>query len=159
MGAPFGLKGFARLQSLSGETEHLLKLKSVFLKKNGCTQEYGIEALELQSGTLLVKFTGIDSPEEVKKLSRAEVIVDRNRAAPLQDNEFYYEDLRGLSVMRCDGAALGIITDIIEGGGGSLIAVQRTNGTVSLVPFKNEFIGEIDLEKGSAILLHEWILE
>jgi 16S rRNA processing protein RimM len=107
---------------------------------------------------MIVKFAGIDSPEQAKQLSSAEVLVDRDKAAPLYNNEFYYEDLRGLSIVSCDGTMIGIIGDIIEGGGGTLIEVRCTNGKSCFVPFRDEFIGEINLEKGTAVLLHEWII-
>ena len=77
----------------------------------------------------------------------------------MHDNEFYYEDLRGLSVINCKGDAVGKISDIIEGGGGTLIKVQCTDGRSCFVPFRSEFVGEISLEKGTTVLLYEWIIE
>ena len=35
IGAPFGIKGFVKVHPLSGEIDHLLKLKSVIVNKDG----------------------------------------------------------------------------------------------------------------------------
>jgi 16S rRNA processing protein RimM len=37
--------------------------------------------------------------------------------------------------------------------------MKLPGGEIRLVPFRNEFFGEVDPEKHRAILLEEWILE
>jgi 16S rRNA processing protein RimM len=161
-GAPFGLKGFVKVRSLSGETDHLTARTELTLRQDGREKVYTVEAWEFHSGpspVLLVKFAGIDSPEEAKTLRGAEIIAGRTHAAPLKPGEFYVEDLKGLEVVAAGGEVVGRITDIIEGGGGDLAEIRLNSGETRLVPFRGEFFGDINLETGKAALLERWILE
>jgi 16S rRNA processing protein RimM len=106
----------------------------------------------------LIKFKGIDSPEAVRLLSGAELVVGREEAAALGKNEYYVEDLRGVQVVEA-GEVLGTVTDVVEGGNGALLEIQLSSGELRLVPFRSEFFGEVDPVKGRAVLLNRWILE
>ncbi|MDR2445097.1 MAG: ribosome maturation factor RimM [Spirochaetaceae bacterium] len=160
--APFALEGFVKLRSLSGETKHLLKLSSAVLRGRAGERTYKIEAVRSIEGALsdiLVKFKDIDTPEAAKALSGAEILLPRSEAAPLARGEYYIRDLKGLSVVDGDGCGLGELHDIIEGGGGQLAELRLFSGETRLVPFRNEFFGEINLEKREITLLSRWILE
>jgi 16S rRNA processing protein RimM len=163
VGSPFGLKGFVKVRSLSGETDHLTAPGRLTLRQGGKDTVYAVEAWELRPGpspALLIKFAGVDSPEAAKALRGAEIIAGRAQAAPLKPGEFYVEDLKGLDVAAAwDGGILGRITDIIEGGGGDLAEIRLNSGEIRLVPFRGEFFGDIDPEAGKAALLERWILE
>jgi 16S rRNA processing protein RimM len=163
VGAPFGLKGFVKVRSLSGEYEHLQRLSSVILRQEGDKESrWEIEETALVTQSLVMKLKGIDSLESAKVLNGAEMLVTRAYAAPLKTDEFYIEDLKGLKVIIESGERreiVGCIISIVEGGGGSLAEVRLRSGQVRLVPFRNEFFGAIRLEAGEAVLLEPWILE
>jgi len=106
-----------------------------------------------------MRFAGIDSPEAAGSLNGAQIIANRENAAPLKDGEYYIEDLKGLELVTIEGKALGTIINIVEGGGGELAEVKRPSGGIRLVPFRNEFFGDIDMEKGRIVLLEPWILD
>jgi 16S rRNA processing protein RimM len=159
VGGPFGLKGFVKVRSLSGEIDHFKRLEQVLLRQEKTEQVREVEEIMGSSPVLMMKFKGIDTPEAAGTLRGAELISDRSHAAPLKKGEFYVEDLRGLEVRTLSGEILGHITDLIEGGNGELAEVRLTTGEVRLVPFRDEFFGDVDPEARKAILLTEWILE
>jgi 16S rRNA processing protein RimM len=159
IGSPFGVKGFVKVRSLSGETGHLLKLESVIVSKDGKEQTLRIEESTESAGSVLMRFAGIDSPEKAKTLTGAQLIADREQAASLEEGEHYIEDLKGLYVITSSGENIGIIMDIIEGGGGDLAEIKLSNGEKRLVPFRKEFFSEISPEQGRVVLQNLWILE
>jgi 16S rRNA processing protein RimM len=174
VGAPFGLKGFVKVQSLSGEKDHILRLGSVTLRRGENLRLYEIEDGAEQNTGVILKFRGIDSPEAAKTLGGAELVTRREEAAPLSPDEYYVEDLRGIEVVAADsvgpadpmdpadrgpGEVLGHITNVVEGGGGDLIEMRLPDGTLRFVPFRREFFGEVSPEKGRAVLLTRWVLE
>jgi 16S rRNA processing protein RimM len=146
---------------MSGEIDHLLKLKSVIINKNDKEQLYQIEESAPANipSAVLMRFNGIETPEDAKTLNGGELLVEREQAAPLNDGEFYIEDLKGLLVMTVDGQSIGQITDIIEGGGTELAEIKLLNGEKRLVPFRDEFITGVCLEKKQVVLQNLWILE
>ena len=163
VGAPFGLKGLVKVRPLSGEIDHLLKLKSATLRKDGQERHLAIEESSAAPPVALMRFSGYSSPEAAKALGGAELLVSREEAVPLQPEEFYIEDLKGLAVAAAtdgeEGEVLGTITAIIEGGGGNLAEIRLNDGESRLVPFRKEFFADIDQKKGLALLKNLWVLE
>ena len=163
VGPPFGLNGFVKVKSFSGETDHFLQLKKITLKKD--EKEESLEVAEIvvqgeaRNSSLLMRFTGIDNPETAKSLTGAEIIASREYAAPLKQGEYYVEDLKGLEVINRDGELLGELVNIQEGGGGYLAEIKLLSGIIKLAPFRNEFFGDIDLKEGQTVLLEPWVLE
>ena len=165
VGAPFGLEGFVKVRPFSGETEHLLVPPDssgpmkVILRQNGKEKIHEIAEIQTRGDFLIMRFRGIDSLEEAALLSGAEIIAGRELAAPLKEDEFYVEDLKGLELIAPDGQVLGKITDIIDGGGAQLAEILLVSQEKKFIPFRKEFIGGIDLPNRRLILLEPWILE
>jgi len=159
VGAPFGLKGFVKVKSLSGETEHLLRLRSVVLRQDGKERVVDIEESSSVPPALIMRFAGFNSPEEAKRLAGAELLVNREQATPLHPGEFYVEDLKGLTVVSNSGEAMGQIVSIIDAGGSDLAEIRLQDGKTRLVPFREEFLSDVDLEKGQVALKNAWVLE
>jgi 16S rRNA processing protein RimM len=112
-----------------------------------------------QEGTVLIRFEGIDSPEKATLLNGAEIIAPRENAAPLKEGEYYVEDLKGLEVIDREGKTLGHIVTVMEGGGGNLAEVKLLSGERRLAPFRNEFFGDVNFEKGQIVLLESFVLD
>lgn len=108
---------------------------------------------------LLMRFTGIDSPEAARLLSGSEIIVDREYAAPLKEGEYYVEDMKGLQVVTAEGRIMGHLSDVLEGGGGQLAEVTLASGEKRLAPYRKEFFGDLNFREGTIILLEPWVLE
>jgi 16S rRNA processing protein RimM len=160
VGAPFGLKGFVKVKPLSGEIDHLLRLKTATLRHEGKEQSLAIEEIAAIPPAVAIHFAGYSTPEAAKALHGAQLIVGRKDAAPLQDGEFYVEDLKGLAVIAGEGGqVLGHIINIIEGGGGDLAEIRLHSGEVKLVPFRKEFFAAVDLAKKQVTLQNLWVLE
>jgi 16S rRNA processing protein RimM len=159
VGPPFGLKGFVKVKPLSGETGHFSRLEKVTLKHGDKEETWGLAETVFQEGIVLIRFAGIDNPEKAALLNGAEIIAPRENAAPLKEGEYYVEDLKGLEVIDREGKALGHIEAVVEGGGGNLAEIKLGSGEKRLAPFRNEFFGDVSLEKGQIVLLESWVLE
>ena len=162
----FGLEGFLKVESASGEYEHFLKLKEIRLRLPRTHAEesagevpYQVEKCTVRTTDALLKLRGVDSPEAAKKLHGAEVLVPRDMACPLEKGEFYINDLCN-SVLVYKGNTVGTITDVVEGGGGFLLELsEAATGRAVYIPFRSEFIGKINVHAKQVELMHRWILE
>ena len=123
-----------------------------------------------RSGDGIILFEGVDGPEKAKALTGSEIVVSREDAAPLDEGEYYIEDLKGLRLVADGktpgveaGTVFGVVTGVFEGGGGMLLEVNvgetTTAGGTRLVPFRDEFTGEVSLEDGTIVLRAPWVLE
>ena len=168
-----GFSGECKVESASGEYEHLLKLKEVTLRQGEQQKETKVELVSLGNACAYVKFAGIDSDTELKRFNGWEILADRKYCKPLKKDEWYIEDLRSCSLIyegkdapatliAPDGkAVVGTITDVLEGGGGNLLEVSLAESCDRkvLVPFNKEFIGKVDIKNKTVQLMHLWILE
>ena len=168
-----GYSGECKVESASGEYEHLLKLKEVTLKYGDEQKETKVESVSLGNAVAYFKFEGINSDSDVKKYNRWQILVPRQYCKPLKKDEWYIEDLRNCSLVyegkdapatliAPDGkAVVGTITDVLEGGGGNLLEVSLAESCDRkvLVPFNKEFIGKVDMKNKTVQLMHLWILE
>lgn len=162
----FGLEGFIKIESCSGEYEHFLNLKEVKLQfpskepeKQRPEASYQVEECVVRSADALLKLRGIDSPEAAKKLHGAEILVPRDMACPLERGEFYIKDLCNSDLVY-KGNSVGTIADVVEGGGGFLLEVsEAATGNTVYVPFHSQFIGKINILAKQVELMHRWILE
>ncbi|MCR4823056.1 MAG: ribosome maturation factor RimM [Treponema sp.] len=181
-----GISGEFRVESTSGEYEHFSDMTEVTLR-NGKTKEeksFSVEYAEVGGRDLYMKLAEIDSPELVQKYNKWEIVVSRENACPLGENEWYVEDLKNCALVYegKDGLAentapikVGTITDVMEGGSGDLLKVCLaedcgclsesvkfdSNGKVRtvFVPLKDQFIGKVDVKNKIIQLMHLWILE
>lgn len=164
-----GVDGFVKVESSSGEVTHFLELSKVQLRfsgKDGITQQFEIETVEGSAHCLLVKFRGVDTLEQAKKIAGAEIFVPRSMACPLEEGEFYVCDLCQC-VLVYEGTPIGTIINVTEGGAGDLLEVILAEGSepgssrpkTVMVPLRKEFIGTIDIQAKTVELMHRWILE
>lgn len=153
-----GLGGDLRVASYSGETDHFSTLKEVELRHGDRRKTFAVERVRATAGHLLVKLAGIDSPEEAKGYSGWEIVVEREAAAPLGENEYYLSDLCKCDVVK-RGRRLGSILSVCEGGGGDMLEVQVPSGKRFFVPFRNEFVGKVDIAKRTVEIEADWLLE
>ena len=153
----YGVRGLVRVASLSGEQEHFLLLQQVALRKAGREVEFEVESCRTLGSDLLMKLRGIDNPEEAQKYSSWEVVVPREKAAPLRDGEYYIGDL-----CRCglvfQGKTVGTIRSVLDVAAGQMLEVLLPGGKTAMIPFVNEHVGEVDLEAGTVELKSERLL-
>ena len=65
---------------------------------------------------------------------------------PTAEDEFYCEDLVGLSAETVDGKSLGNVLSLQEFGAGEMLEIGRRRGGTTLVPFTKDIVPRVDLE-------------
>ena len=188
LGAPKGVRGDLKVQSYSGESAHFYRLRTVELRpERGAARAAEAAPLKLRvlrvEGTgvsLTIAFEGYPSPEAARALTGLELVVPRDAASPLGPNEWYIDDLVGLSLV-VEGKKVGVVLSVLEGGAepwlevGRSAELERDSGSALeggprqsakqgaadalIVPFRKVFVGEVDLTARTIELLAPWLLE
>ena len=175
LGAPKGVHGDLKLQSYSGESAHFRKLAEVELRSvdpasddaaTGTATTLKLKGTSIQGegNFLTIAFAGYTSPETARVLTGMEIIVPRAAAAPLKANEWYIEDLTGLVLVDASdsptkGRELARVRSVLEGGADPCLEAVLPGGRSALVPFRKEFVGEVDVAGGRIELLAPWLLD
>ena len=143
-----GIKGEVKVFPTTDEPTKFKKLKSVILKTEKEEREIALQSVRFFKNMVIVKFQGIESPEDAQKYRGATLWIAREQAVPLRENEYYRADLIGLTVVTEDGEELGILTDVLETGANDVYEVTLSDKKTALFPAIRECIKEVDAEKG-----------
>ena len=161
----FGVDGFVKVVSSSGEYSHFLDLKKVYITfcKHKLSRNkyrdgwFEIEKVKLIPSCGLLKFEGVNVVEDARLFIGAEVQVSKDDACALLDGEFYACDLCLCSLVS-DGVPIGEVVNVVDAAG-VLLEIIKNDGKVCYVPFNDEFIGTVSIEEKSIELKKNWILE
>lgn len=108
-------------------------------------RELTVQATRPYRGALLVQFVEIASPEEITALRGSFLEVPVADVPPPPDGSFYHFQLVGCRCVDAREGELGVVTDVLEDGGGLLLLVERTGATLP-VPFVQAFLDGVDLD-------------
>ncbi len=140
-----GIRGLLKLYSYSGNIESLQNSETVFLKsKNGQLSEFGLTAVSAHAGGFLLALDGFNDIDQVQPLVGRELCLKRSQLPETEDNEYYWRDLLGLTVVTDQGLILGPIKDIFETGSCDIYVVKGTDKEY-LIPAIADVVSEIDI--------------
>lgn len=143
----FGIKGFVKIYPYVDDISRFDDLKYVYVKNKKFENELQIEEVKYQKNMVLIKFKGIESVEQAEKLKNSIVEIDRKDAIPLEEGQYFIADLLGLDVFLDTGEKLGVLEDIYNTGSSDIYVVKNELGKQFLLPYIDEVIKEINLEK------------
>lgn len=147
-----GIRGEASVEAWSDSPERFTDVRDVTLvSPDDQTRHLAIESVRIHAGRALVKFAGIETPEDVQKLQNWTVEIPSSQARKLDEDEYFLHDLIGLTLVDGEGRERGIVIDTEEGAGGVLLNVER-DGHRFDVPFAAEIVTEIDLAAKRAVV-------
>lgn len=144
---PHGVRGEASVEPWTNSPDRFDDLTSVTLVSpdESSTREARIEGVRVHGDRALVKFAGIDAPEDVDPLRNWTIEIPESEARELEENEYFLHDLVGLTLVDAEGREQGKVVEVYEGGGGILLQVQRGDRKFD-VPFASEICTKIDLQ-------------
>jgi 16S rRNA processing protein RimM len=99
----------------------------------------------------ILKFKGIDNIDDIQKYKGCDLLVSRENAQPLAENEYYIGDLIGMKVQSDAGENLGILDDVLQTGANDVYVVKRPNGSELLLPVIDDCILDVRVEEGLVI--------
>jgi 16S rRNA processing protein RimM len=143
---PHGLHGEIIMDVLTDFPERL---------KRGMTLYAGPEHRPLRlsshrphAAALLVAFEGFLTSEQVGELRNQIVYVTAADRPALPEGEYYHHQVIGLKVISEQGEMLGKVTEILATGANDVYVVRAQTGPEILIPAVDEFVRNIDLERG-----------
>lgn len=158
--SPHGVKGFVKVHPFSDDFDHFFELKEVTLQRGDKTRKEVIESVQSHSGELLIKFRGIDSPEDARFVSGWDILVPREQASKLGEGEVYTADLQGMKLVY-DNEEVAEVVSVLDGAQSVLLEVKTSrNDKLHLVPYmKGVFVDDVDVENGTMRLLRLELLD
>ena len=143
----FGIKGMVKVKPFTNNIKRFDDLKNVYIKNRKEKKEYQIEEVKYHKNMVLIKFKGIETPEDANLLRESYLLIDRSKEEPLEDGNYYIVDMIGIEVYSDKGELLGNLEDIFNTGSNDIYVVKDNQGKQILLPAISEVIKQIDIEK------------
>jgi 16S rRNA processing protein RimM len=143
-----GVRGNVKIESWCDSVDVLCSLPSIFVMKKSGLVEYEIESASEHKKCALVKLKGVDDMDAALLLKNKVVYADRE-FIPLDEGSAFIADMIGLDVFRSgNNEKLGTLADVFESVASDIYIVKTEDGREVMVPAVDEFIDEIDVERG-----------
>lgn len=148
-----GLKGEVKVFPTTDDTDRFLELEDVILDTGKEQLNLKVEYVKFFKKFVFVKFEGFDDINQVEQFKRCPLLVTRENAVPLEEDEYYIADLLGLTIVDDSGVTIGTLENVIETGANDVYEVLTENGERILLPAIKECILDVDMDEG-IILVH-----
>lgn len=153
-----GVKGGLKLESWCDTPQDLASLKKVFLQNGAEYKCHKVKRASVFKQFVLFELEGINDIDSAAALKNRVVFADRDDIS-IDEDAFFLADIIGLPVFNiANGEKIGTLSDVLNLGASDLYEIKTQNGK-KLIPAVDEFIKEIDLEKGIFVSLIEGMLD
>ena len=148
----FGIKGMVKVKPFTDNIERFSNLEKIYIKNKSGQIEYKIQEVKYHKNMVLIKFEGIENPEQADLLRNSYLIVDRETEEPLEPGRYYIVDMIGLDVFTDNNEYLGKLEDIYNTGSNDIYVVKNELGKQVLLPAIEDVIKNIDMDNKKVIV-------
>ncbi|HEZ3440724.1 TPA: ribosome maturation factor RimM [Neisseria meningitidis] len=152
----FGIKGWLKIAANTEYSDSLLDYPEWHLVKDGKTISVILEAGKVVNSELQVKFEGINDRDLAFSLRGYTIEIPREAFAPTEEDEYYWTDLVGMTVVNKDHTVLGKVSNLMETGANDVLMIDGEHGQI-LIPFVSQYIETVDT--GSKTITADWGLD
>jgi 16S rRNA processing protein RimM len=141
-----GLKGEMAIWLDVDYPEEYENLASILIEIRGELIPHFIQEIQIRANKSIVKFEDIDSIEAAQKLVNCELYLPSENLEILDDDQFYYHEIIGFSVIDEQQGKLGTVTAVYTSEAQDLIAMFYKNQEI-LIPVSDAIVKTIDRKK------------
>lgn len=88
----------------------------------------------------------------MERFRQAKLLVTRDNAVELAENEYFIADLIGLKASSDEGEELGEITDVLQTGANDVYVISKEGTPDLLVPAIRDCVVNVDVAAGTIVL-------
>ncbi|SFR46043.1 16S rRNA processing protein RimM [Yoonia tamlensis] len=150
LGGSFGVKGEVRLKSFCADPAAIVDYTPLYTEDGRAFAQLVLTG-QLKNG-FTARVDGIITKEDADALRNVSLYAERDAMPSLPDDEYYYADLIGLTVLDTGGATLGTVKNVMDHGAGDLLEIIAPGHTDTiLLPFTQAAVPTVDLSAGRII--------
>lgn len=144
----FGVKGWVKVFSFTEPRENILEYKPLYVRRHGDWLAIDVNGGQLQGKAVVMSLENVIDREQAMALIGSELAIKRSQLVETEDDEFYWADLIGLSVINSEDQLLGQVDHLLETGANDVLVVNAVEPDAQyLIPFVlEETVLDVDLE-------------
>ena len=139
---PHGLRGEIVMDLHTDFPERLKRGRRLLVTE--AHTELTIEGVREHQKGVLIKFNGVDTPEQAGQYRNQWVYVKAKDVPPLPEGQIYQHELFGFQVVDDNDNLLGELVEIIETGANDVYVVRNDEGKEILLPAISSVILNLD---------------
>ena len=143
-----GLKGEVKVFPTTDDPQRFRKLKKVFLDTEKEYLPLTIAGVRFFKNQVILQFKEFQDINEVERYRGRDLLIERDQAVPLGENENFIVDLIDLEVFDDTDKRLGVLTDVLQTGANDVYVVDTQEYGEVLLPAIRECILEVHIEAG-----------
>ena len=147
-----GLKGEVKVFPTTDDPERFRKLKKVYLDTGKDYMPLKVTGIKFFKNQVILKFQEFQDINEIEKYRGKDLLIDREQAVPLAENENFIVDLIDMDVYDEEEKRLGTLTDVLPTGANDVYVVETDEGKEILLPAIPSCILDVDVEAAKMIV-------
>ena len=147
-----GVHGEVKVFPTTDDPERFLDLEYVFLDTGREKKKLTIQSVKFFKQFVILKFKGINNINDIEKYKRCSLLVDRENAVELEEDEYFIADMIGMNVLTEDGEIFGTLKDVIETGANDVYVINSKKHGEVLIPAIKECILDVNVKEGKMLV-------
>jgi len=149
----FGLKGWVKVFSYTDPIESIVDYQPWLIKRGESEQLAEVAQARCQSKKIQIRMRGYETRDQAEALVGMEIWVERRLFSALDEDEYYWFELKGLAVVNELNERLGTMDSVLETGANDVLVVVPDPTSIDqqerLIPYvQSEVVNKVDLKSG-----------
>lgn len=140
-----GIRGEVKVFPTTDDPARFRELRQVLLDTGKETISLEIENVKFFKQFVILKFKGYDNINDIERYKRCPLLVKRDDAAPLEEDEYYIADMIGMKVVTDRDEEFGILKNVMETGANDVYVIEHPSKGEVLIPAIKECILNVDI--------------
>ena len=140
----FGVHGWVRIFDYCRQRGDILGYDTWLLRQGNEWNEVRVVAGRLQANTVVAQLEVCIHRQAARTLIGSEISIRSDQLESPLDGEFYWRDLKGLTVLNMAGETLGVVADLLETGANDVLVVKGESEL--LIPYTTVTVDQVDLK-------------
>jgi len=146
IGAPYGVKGWVKINSYTEELTGIFDYGPWFTDKG---QEFQVEQWRMHNKGIVAKLVGVEDRDQAEAIKNLEISIKAEMLPELAEDEFYWRDLVGMNVCTNKGYDLGSVKELFETGSNDVLLVKANHNDgfgkkERMIPYIDDVVLEVD---------------
>ncbi len=151
--ATHGIRGEVKVYPTTDDATRFDDLKRVILDAGKQQIPLEIQSVKYFKQFVILKFKGIDNINDIERYKRCPLLINREDAVDLEEDEYFIADIMEMEVYTEDGSLFGTLKDVMETGANDVYVIDSKDHGEVLIPAIKECILNVDEEAGK-ITIH-----
>ncbi len=150
---PYGIKGWLWVFSETENRADIFAMQPWWMKTATGFKPLTVVEWRQQGSGVVAQFSEVPDRNVAETMNGVTIWIANDSLPENADNEYYWSDLTGLSVINQMGECLGTISELFETGAHAIMAVVPSADSIDsesrMIPWHQQTIVDVDLAAGT----------